>query len=40
MAARQVVPENWQEAAGTRIAALMFDIESSRRYNGGGDNNN
>jgi hypothetical protein len=38
MAARQVVPENWKEAAGTRIAALMFHIESSARYNRGGNN--
>lgn len=36
MAARQVVPENWQEAANNRIAALMINIESSQRYNGGG----
>jgi len=42
MAARQVVPEKWQEAANNRIAALMFDMESAMRYNrggGGGDVN-
>jgi hypothetical protein len=40
MAARQIVPEKWQEAANNRIAALMFNIESSRRYNGGGHDGN
>jgi hypothetical protein len=37
MAARQVVPEKWQDAAHNRIAALMFDIQSSHRYNHGGN---
>jgi len=37
MAARQIVPEKWQEAANNRIAALMFNIESSQRYNRGGN---
>jgi hypothetical protein len=37
MAARPVVPETWREASGTRIAALMFNIESSARYNRGGN---
>lgn len=38
MAARQEIPEKWREAMNHRIAALMIPIESSERYNRGGNN--
>jgi hypothetical protein len=37
MSAKQVIPEKWQESADHRIAALMFDVESSAHYNRGGN---
>jgi len=39
LAAKQVIPEKWQEAANHQIASLMFDIESSWFYNRGGNGN-
>jgi hypothetical protein len=36
-AAKQEIPEKWQEAANHRLAALMVDIESSMSYNRGGN---
>jgi hypothetical protein len=33
LAANQVIPERWQEAANHQIASLMFAIESSWFYN-------
>jgi hypothetical protein len=40
LAARQVIPEKWQEAANHRVASLMFPIESSWFYNRGGNGRN
>lgn len=37
MAAKQVVPEKWREASNNLIAPIMIRIESSARYNRGGD---
>ena len=37
LTAKQEIPEKWQEAANHRLAALMFDIESSLFYNRGGN---
>lgn len=37
LAAKQVIPEKWQEAANHQIASLMFPIESSWFYNRGGN---
>jgi hypothetical protein len=37
MAANQVTPEKWQEAANHQIASLMFNVESSAFYNRGGN---
>ena len=37
LAAKQEIPEKWQDAANHRLAALMFDIESSLFYNRGGN---
>jgi hypothetical protein len=33
LAANQVIPGRWQEAASHPIAALMFEIQSSASYN-------
>jgi hypothetical protein len=38
MAAKQQIPEKWRQAMDYRIAALMIPIESSERYNRGGNN--
>ena len=40
LAANQVIPEQWQEAANHQIASLMFPIESSSFYNRGGNGAN
>jgi hypothetical protein len=37
MAAKQQTPEKWRQAMDYRIAALMIQIESSARYNRGGN---
>ncbi|MGE5311385.1 MAG: hypothetical protein ACM3MN_06550 [Nitrospirota bacterium] len=37
LTAKQVIPEQWQEAANHLIASLMFQIESSSFYNRGGN---
>jgi len=39
-AAKQEIPERWQEAANHLIASLMFKIESSWFYNRGGNERN
>jgi len=39
-AARQEIPEKWQEAAKYLVASLMFRIESSWFYNRGGNERN
>jgi hypothetical protein len=39
-AAKQEIPETWQEAAKHLIASLMFQIESSWFYNRGGNERN
>jgi len=35
-AAKQEIPEKWQEAANHRLAVLMVDIQSSKSFNRGG----
>jgi hypothetical protein len=39
LAANQVTPEQWQEAANHQIASFMYPIESSWFYNRGGNGN-
>jgi len=40
ISAKQVIPAKWQESAAHRVAALMFDVESSAHYNRGGNGGN